>query len=40
MKKVLSLVAAAAMIVGLTGCIDQQDGGMQKLSSPVSSIQL
>ena len=40
MKKVLSLVAVTAMIVGLTGCIDKQDGSMQKLSSPISSIQL
>ncbi len=40
MKKIVSLVAMAIMIVGLTACIDQQDGGMQKLSSPVSSIQL
>lgn len=40
MKKVLSLVAMTLMIVGLTGCIDQQDGGMQKVSSTPSSIQM
>ncbi len=41
MKKVLSLVAMTLMIIGLTGCIDQQDGGMQKISNQSSSsIQL
>lgn len=40
MKKVLSLVALALMIVGLTGCLDPQDGEKQRLSSPTSSIQL
>lgn len=40
MKKVLSVVAMTLMIVGLTGCIDQQDGGMQKVSSTTTSIQL
>ncbi len=40
MKKVLSVLAMTLMIVGLSGCIDQQDGGMQKISSPSSSIQL
>lgn len=40
MKKVLSLVAMTLMIIGLAGCIDQQDGQQQKVSSPASSIQL
>jgi hypothetical protein len=37
MKKVLSLVAMALMIVGLTGCIDNPDDSKQKVAS---SIQL
>jgi hypothetical protein len=37
MKKVLSLVAMALMIVGLTGCIDSPDDSKQKVAS---SIQL
>jgi len=37
MKKVLSLLAMALMIVGLTGCIDNPDESKQKVSS---SIQL
>lgn len=40
MKKVLSLVAMTLMIVGLTGCLDPQDGEKQKVSSSTSSIQL
>ena len=40
MKKVISVAAMALMIIGLTGCIDQQDGGMQKLSSTTSTIQM
>lgn len=40
MKKVLSLLAMAMMIVGLTGCMDPQDGTKQKLTSSTSSIQL
>ncbi len=40
MKKILSLLALALMIVGLTGCMDDPDGSKQKVSSPVSSIQL
>ncbi len=40
MKKILSLVAITVILIGLTGCIDKQDGSMQKISSPVSSIQL
>ncbi|MEN9755974.1 MAG: hypothetical protein RL755_161 [Pseudomonadota bacterium] len=37
MKKVISVLALALMIVGLTGCIDGQDDSKQKVSS---SIQL
>jgi hypothetical protein len=37
MNKILSLIAMALMIVGLTGCMDSQDGSKQKVSS---SIQL
>ncbi len=32
MKKVISLVAVALMIVGLTGCMDPQDGTKQRPS--------
>ncbi len=37
MNKILSLIAMALMIVGLTGCMDNPDGSKQKVSS---SIQL
>ncbi|WAR44991.1 hypothetical protein [Methylomonas rapida] len=40
MKKVLSLLAIAAMVVGLTGCIDDPDSTKQKVSSSTSSVQL
>ncbi len=40
MKKVLSMLAMALMIVGLTGCMDDPDGSQQKVSSSTSSIQL
>jgi hypothetical protein len=30
MKKFLSLLALAMMIVGLTGCLDDQDGSKQR----------
>jgi len=36
MKKLASVLALALMIVGLTGCIDDQDGTKQKVSSSVS----
>jgi hypothetical protein len=36
MKKVLALVAVALMVVGLTGCLDDQDGSKQKVSSSIS----
>jgi predicted small lipoprotein YifL len=37
MKKVLSIFAIVAMIVGLTGCMDNPDGSKQKVSSVESS---
>jgi hypothetical protein len=37
MKKILSLVAMALMIIGLAGCLDDPDKAAQKVSS---SIQL
>jgi hypothetical protein len=36
MKKALAILAMALMIVGLTGCIDGQDGSKQKVSSTIS----
>lgn len=36
MKKVLAILAMALMIVGLTGCMDDQDGSKQKVSSSIS----
>ena len=39
MKKVLSLLAMTLMIVGLSGCMDDQDGAKQKVSAP-ASVQL
>ena len=38
MKKFISLLAIAMMVIGLTGCLDDPDGGNQKVSSSVSSI--
>lgn len=35
MKKVLSLLALALMIVGLAGCMDDPDGSKQKVSSSI-----
>jgi hypothetical protein len=40
MKKVLSLLAMALMIVGLSGCMDNPDASKQKVSSSTSSVQL
>jgi hypothetical protein len=40
MKKVLSLLAMTAILAGLTGCLDPQDGEKQKVSSLTSGIQL
>jgi len=39
MKKVLSVFALALMIVGLTGCLDPQDGEKQRPTS-ASSVAL
>ncbi len=38
MKKVISLLAMAMMVIGLTGCLDPQDQSGQKLSSSTSSM--
>ncbi len=38
MKKFVSLLAVALMVIGLTGCLDDPDGSNQKVSSTVSSI--
>lgn len=38
MKKFISLLAVALMVIGLTGCLDDPDGSNQKVSSAVSSI--
>ena len=41
MKKVLSLLAMALMIVGLSGCMDNPDGSKQKVAGSAStSVQL
>jgi hypothetical protein len=40
MKKILSVLAIALMVVGLTGCLDNPDGTSQRLSSSTSSVQL
>jgi len=40
MKTVLSLLAMALMIVGLSGCMDNPDASKQKVSSSTSSVQL
>jgi hypothetical protein len=39
MNKILSLLAMALMIVGLTGCLDEPDGSKQRPAAS-SSIQL
>ena len=36
MNKILSLIAMALMIVGLSGCMDDPDGSKQKVSSSIS----
>jgi len=38
MKKIISLLAIALMVIGLSGCMDDPDGANQKISSTVSSI--
>ena len=40
MKKILSLLAMALMIVGLNGCMDNPDASKQKVSSSTASVQL
>jgi hypothetical protein len=35
MKKVLTLLAMALMIVGLTGCLDDPDSSKQKVTSSI-----
>lgn len=40
MKKALTLLAIALMIVGLNACMDNPDGSKQKVSSSTSSVQL
>jgi hypothetical protein len=36
MKKVLSILAVSAMLIGLTGCMDNPDGSSGKVSSTIS----
>jgi len=36
MKKVLSMIAVALMVVGLVGCMDDPDGSKQKVGDHVS----
>ncbi len=36
MKKILTALAMVAMIVGLTGCLDDPDGSQQRLSNSTS----
>jgi len=36
MKKVLSILAVSAMLIGLTGCMDDPDGSSGKVSSTIS----
>ena len=40
MKKVLSVLSIALMLIGATGCMDDPDGSNQNVSSSTSSIQL
>lgn len=40
MKKVLSLVALAVMVVSLTGCLDDPDGAREKISAPHTNVGL
>jgi hypothetical protein len=34
MKKFISLLAISAVIVSLTGCLDDPDGSKEKISAP------
>jgi outer membrane lipopolysaccharide assembly protein LptE/RlpB len=36
MKKILTALAMVAMVVGLTGCLDDPDGSQQRLSHSTS----
>jgi len=36
MKKILTALAMVAMVVGLTGCLDDPDGAQQRLTSTTS----
>jgi hypothetical protein len=40
MKKIVSLLAMAVMVVSLTGCLDDPDGSKEKVSSSISGLQL
>ena len=40
MKKTLSVLAMALMIIGLAGCLDDPDGANQKVSSSDISVKL
>ncbi|MGR9073947.1 MAG: hypothetical protein ACU833_12865 [Gammaproteobacteria bacterium] len=40
MKKIVSLLAMALMIVGLSGCLDDPDGTSQRVSSSASSVKI
>ncbi len=35
MKKVIAILAMALMVVGLTGCMDPQDGSKQRVTSSI-----
>ncbi len=37
MKKIVTILAATLMIVGLAGCMDDPDGSMQRQSSSTIS---
>ncbi len=36
MKKILSILAVAMMVAGLTGCMDDPDGSRQRVESHIS----
>jgi hypothetical protein len=37
MKKIISLLALAILLVNLTGCLDDPDGSKEKISAPSTS---
>lgn len=39
MKKVLSLIAMASIVIGLTGCMDDPDGSKQSTKNDPSKIE-